>query len=74
MKHLKCVHNVSFKDYKKKFNIFIGKESKQMFKESDVEAEVEGTRIYSDKAVEMCKVACKICNCGELFTKYILDL
>ena len=25
MKHLKCVHNVSFKDYKKKFNIFIGK-------------------------------------------------
>jgi len=25
MKHLKCVHNVSFKDYKNKFNIFIGK-------------------------------------------------
>ena len=25
MKHLKCVHNVTFKDYKKKFGIFIGK-------------------------------------------------
>ena len=25
MKHLKCVHNVTFKDYKKKFQIFIGK-------------------------------------------------
>ena len=32
MKHLKCVHNVSFKDYKKKFNIFIGKVTLEIFK------------------------------------------
>ena len=36
-----------------------------MFKEREDDTEGEVARIYSDKAAEMCKVACKICNCGE---------
>ena len=41
------------------------KESKQMFKESDLELESEIDRNFSDKAQEMCKVLCKICNSGK---------
>ena len=46
-----------------KFGFF--KESKQMFKESDLELESEIDRNFSDKAQEMCKVSCKICNSGK---------
>ena len=36
-----------------------------MFKEREDDTDGEVARIYSDKAAEMCKVACKICNLGE---------